>query len=152
MNHLELKLRRFLQSDQEQVKRLIIDGLSERFPLVNPELNPDLDDISGSYLAKNHLFVVIEFQEKIIGTGGLIFEGQGVGRIVRVSVSAQFRRRGIASQIVNHLVQQARRAQLEKVLVETNLDWDEAISLYQNLGFSEYCRDLEAIHYKLLLK
>lgn len=151
MNHLGLKLRRFQQSDQEQVKRLIIDGLSERFPVNNPELNPDLADISAWYLEKNHLFVVIEFHKEIIGTGGLIFEGKGTGRIVRVSVSAQYRRRGIATQIVNHLIQKAREAQLYRIMVETNLDWEEAISLYQNLGFSEYSRDVEVIHFMLLL-
>jgi len=40
---------------------------------------------------------------------------------------------------------------LKRILVETNLDWDEALAFYQDLGFSEYTRDIESIHMTLQL-
>jgi ribosomal protein S18 acetylase RimI-like enzyme len=39
----------------------------------------------------------------------------------------------------------------QTLLVETNIDWYDAIRLYQRCGFKEYKRDDEEIHLSLTL-
>ena len=144
-----LNIRSFATSDQEEVQQLILDGLAEHFFNLDPSLNLDLEDITTTYLSKGDLFLIAEMDNRIIATGALVRESLETGRIVRVSVASDNRRRGIGQLIVQHLLDNARRLDLKRIFVETNLDWHEALRFYQNLGFCEYNRDLESIHMSL---
>ncbi|MDX1415356.1 MAG: hypothetical protein R3293_14265, partial [Candidatus Promineifilaceae bacterium] len=81
-----LTIRHFLPADQEFAKQLILGGLEEHFGCINPQLNPDLDAIQANYVERGDLFLIAEIDNRPVGTGGLIKEAPGVGRIVRVSV------------------------------------------------------------------
>src|SRR5579883_3043906 len=43
---------------------------------------------------------------------------------------------GVERALVAQLVQAAREHGIERVIVETNADWDDAIGLYQRCGFT----------------
>jgi ribosomal protein S18 acetylase RimI-like enzyme len=88
----------------------------------------------------------------LVGTGALLV-GEVDGQIVRVSVAPAHRRRGLARAIVEALVTEALVRGLDSVWVETNDDWEDAIALYQSIGFLPYdhregciflCMDLNA--------
>ena len=149
MNGDSLNIRPFATHDQEEVQQLILNGLAEHFIHLDLSLNPDLEDIAATYLSKGDLFLVAEMDKRIIATGALVRESLETGRIVRVSVASDNHRMGIGQNIVHHLLNDARRLDLKRILVETNLDWHEALAFYQNLGFCEYKRDLESVHMSL---
>jgi GNAT superfamily N-acetyltransferase len=144
-------IRNFRPSDQQTVKTLILQGLAEHFGHLNPNLNPDLNDIHHSYVQAGHHFVVAEMDGEIVGTAALVNESPGVGRIVRVTVRPDQRRAGIGRILVEHLLQTAFEQGFNQLLVETNLDWYDAIRLYERCGFREYGRDDESIHFSLPL-
>jgi N-acetylglutamate synthase-like GNAT family acetyltransferase len=148
---LEVKIRNFQAQDQEIVKTLILEGLGEHFGRINPDLNPDLNDIHSTYVQAGHSFVVAEIGGQIVGTAALVNESPQVGRIVRVTVSPAQRRAGIGRLLVEYLVKTAVEQEITKLLVETNLDWYDAIRLYQRCGFVEYGRDEESVHLSLVL-
>ena len=81
----------------------------------------------------------------------LVPEGEGAGRLVRMSVSEEHRRRGIGRALVDYLVAEARRRGCSRLLVETNNVWYDAIGLYQHCGFVEYDRDAESVYLALPL-
>ncbi len=141
-----LIIRPFQSADQQATKELILYGLGEHFGRIDPELNADLNDINATYIEPGFLFVVCEIDAILVGTGALIPEKAGVGRIVRVSVSSSHRRRGIARFITNNLVSAAIKCGFSRIVVETNEDWFDAISLYQQCGFTEYDRRNGEIH------
>ncbi len=143
MNGEQLIIRTFATGDQEEAQLLILNGLAEHFNQLDPSLNPDLAEIAGSYPKVGDLFLVAELNGRIVGTGALVRESLDTGRIVRVSVASDQRRKGIGQKIVNCLLDKARELAMSCILVETNLDWPEAIAFYRILGFSEYDRDLE---------
>jgi GNAT superfamily N-acetyltransferase len=151
MNGDILNVRSFATPDQEEVQQLILTGLAEHFKYLDPSLNPDIDDISATYLSKGDFFLIAERNNSIIATGALVRVSLHTGRIVRVSVAYEHRRKGIGQIIVNHLLNEGRQLNLKHILVETNLDWHEALAFYQDLGFSEYMRDIESIHMSLEL-
>jgi ribosomal protein S18 acetylase RimI-like enzyme len=147
----DITLRCFMPEDQTAARRLILEGLGEHFGFIDESLNPDVDDISATYLAPGHLFLVVVSDTTLVGTGGLVFLDQHVAQIVRVSVSKAYRRRGIGRAIVAELVGAARGRGIRRIEVETNKDWDSAIGLYLCLGFIEYRRDETSVYLALIL-
>lgn len=130
-------LRRFAPADQSAARAVIESGLKEHFPEFDPGLNTDLDDICASYMSRGHAFLVAEHDGALVATGGLLV-GEQEGQIVRVSVLASHRRRGVARAIVTALIAEARRRGLHAVWMETNDDWTSALALYLALGFRPF--------------
>lgn len=144
-----LHIRPFTPEDQAAARHLILQGLGSHFGWIDESRNPDLDDIQRHYLEQGSLFVVAEQEGKIVGTGALVAEGPGVSRMVRISVSLEHQRQGIGRRLVNHLVQQAWAQGNHRIVVETNLDWEDAIGLYEAAGFSQYDHDEESVYLSL---
>jgi N-acetylglutamate synthase-like GNAT family acetyltransferase len=148
---MTLKIRDFQPEDQRIVQEMILNGLGERFGHIDRSLNPDLENIYQTYIRAGQRFIVVEHSGEIVGTAALKLESLGIGRIVRVNVKPDQRRLGIAQTLVNHLCQLAAEIGYQKVLVETNIDWYDAIRLYQRCGFKEHDRDDEEVHLSLTL-
>ena len=147
----DINIRPFLPSDQACAKNLILAGLAEHFSTLNPEFNVDLNDISKYYIQSGHVFLIAELGGKLVGTGALVTEAEGVGRIVRVSVDSSHRRHGIGKRITDELLKAAQRIGYCQVVVETNDDWYDAIRLYQRSGFREYDHSNGERHFMLRL-
>lgn len=139
-------IRPFRPDDQNAAQQLILDGLREHWGELDPTLNGDLDDIMGSYVDAGHAFFVVEEGGELIGTGALVGETAVTGRIVRVSVRANQRRRGLGRAISEQLIAEARRRGCREILVETTDTWTAAIRLYQECGFTPYAWQDGDIH------
>jgi ribosomal protein S18 acetylase RimI-like enzyme len=137
----EIAFRPFRTSDQAAVRSLVLQGLGEHFGCIDETMNPDMDDVNTHYIQPGHLFILAEADGQLAGTGALKTVAPGVAQMVRVSVCPAQRRRGIGRAIVMQLVQAARQRHYDRVLVETNNDWPDAIGLYRSCGFHEYARD-----------
>jgi GNAT superfamily N-acetyltransferase len=144
-----LRIRLFTPEDQKAARTLILQGLGERFGFIDTSLYLDLDNIAEHY--QNHLFCVAEFNDEFAGTGALLFNEDGSGQIVRMSVARPYRRLGIGRAILQHLIDIGQSHQLNAIHVETNADWDDAIDLYTCSGFEEYARGPEQVHLKMSL-
>src|SRR5919106_927529 len=118
-----LTVRPFQAADQETARRLVLTGLEEHFGFIDETMNPDLDDIQTHYVDPGHHFVLAEIDGQIIGTGALIEEGPNTGRLVRMSVDANYRGRGIGKRMVMYLADVARERGYTRLLTETNDDW-----------------------------
>ena len=147
----DVLIRPFNPGDQETARTLILHGLSDHFGLLDPTLNPDLEDIWASYVVQGDCFLVAVDGDKLVGTGALIEESAGAGRIVRMSIASDRRRRGIGRLLVRELVAAAQRSGYTKIVVETNDDWYGAIQLYRSCGFLQYDQRDGEIHMQLEL-
>ena len=136
-----MTIRPFRVSDQHDARRLIIDGLGEHFGYVDEAINTDLDDIMESYVRRGAHVIVAEEEGVIVGTGMLLDESHGVGRIVRMSVDRSHRRRGIARTILESLLSEARRRRFRSIVVATEPEWDDAVGFYRAAGFEPYGSD-----------
>ncbi len=149
MQNPELCIRPFSAADQPAARRLILLGLGEHFGFIDASLNPDIDDIAAYYLASGQTFLIAEREKTVVGTGALIREDARTGRIVRMSVARDARRQGIARAIMARLQEIARERGFARLVLETNLDWDDAIGFYLRCGFREYQRGEGLIHLAL---
>ena len=147
------KKRPFIPQDQPLARQLILEGLRRHFGFIDPTMNPDLDDIWQHYVAAGDLFVVVESDGLLVGTGALVQEREcdHAGRLVRMSVRESHQRQGIGRGLVRHLHHHAQQRGYTQLLVETNNDWFDAIGLYESCGFREYDRDAESVYLQLML-
>jgi ribosomal protein S18 acetylase RimI-like enzyme len=147
----DLTFRPFEPRDQAVTRRLVLAGLGDHFGVVDEAINPDLDDIEAHYVRPGHRFVLAERDGALVGTGALVQEAPGVGRLVRMSVARDLRGQGIGRALVAHLIAEARARGYHRIVVETNDDWWDAIGLYRACGFVEEDRRDGEVHMALEL-
>lgn len=155
--HLDLRifgrvLRNFRPADQAAVRALVLQGLQERWGSdFDPSFNPDLAEITSHYVDNNAEVVVIEADGKIVAAGVLVPEGEGGGRLLRISVASDHRRRGLARQVVTELVKRGRQRQMTEIRVLTDTPWTSAVELYRACGFTDLGSDGTDTHFVLRL-
>jgi putative acetyltransferase len=130
---LSITITHFSSSDQDEAKALILAGMQEHWGEIDPALNLDLNDIAASY--SDGVFLVARLDHQLVGTGAYKPVTPGTVQIVRMSVMKACRRVGIARSILNELVSQARSGGMNKVILETTADWQDAIAFYLSCGF-----------------
>ena len=128
-----LSIRPFRPEDQTEAKALILEGLKEHWGSIDPQRNPDLDDIAAFYAGG--FFLVAFLGAAIVATGALLPRTSGVAEIVRMSVARAERRKGIGSAVLRRLLAAAGSAGYRKIILETTATWDEAIAFYQKHDF-----------------
>ncbi len=133
-----IKIRPFRIEDQTTARQLILDGLGEHFGPTWEELNPDLDDIATSYAGD--VFLVAERAGVIVGCGALIYEGDGIARVQRMSVLRTLRRQGVAGDILERLIADARLLWCWRVVLETGF-WEDSVGFYSSRGFVATSQD-----------
>lgn len=129
----EVVIRPFRPEDQAAAKDLILAGLAAHWGFLDPTRNPDLEDITSTYA--DATFLLAWQGDEVVGTGALVHEEEGVGRIVRMSVAAHLRRRGIGRLLLKRLCEQARAAGYRRLVLETTSTWEETIAFYERQGF-----------------
>lgn len=145
----EVIIERFTPADQPAARALILAGLEERWGVLDPSLNLDLNDIAASYAAG--AFFVARMGGRLIGTGALLPEDEGMGRIVRMSVDPRYRRCGIGTRILQVLLDEARARGYSTIVLETTETWDDAIAFYLHHGFRIVARHDGEVHFAMAL-
>jgi ribosomal protein S18 acetylase RimI-like enzyme len=145
-------LRHYRPSDQHELRRLILEGLRDRWgEAFDASINPDLNDFVANYLRRGAEIVVIESNGEIVAAGILVADDGVTGRIVRMSVAAGHRRQGLARRVVEELVRRARRRSMSEVRVLTDTPWTSAVELYRACGFTEIGSDGKDTHFVMSL-
>ena len=142
-----INIRPFQASDQNAVRRLILEGLGEHFGFIDERVNVDLDDIAATYAKAS--FLVACDGGRIVATGALVADSGGAARIVRMSCAKSYRRRGIGSALIARLILRARDSGSRRIVLATNDDWNDANGFYRALGFTEIARVPGGIAYEL---
>jgi GNAT superfamily N-acetyltransferase len=146
---LDIVVRPFEARDQRAARAVILAGLGEHFGAIDETLNPDLNDIAASY--GGAAFLVACDGDEIVGTGALTPRPDGVAIVSRMSTAAAHRRRGVAREVLSRLVDAARERGCTRVVLGTNIDWEDAIAFYRAFGFEEMRRTPTGVLFELVL-
>lgn len=149
VNTAAVTVRDLRPEDHAAARALILAGLAEHWGQLDPTCNPDLDDIAGYYA--DAVFLGAWADAALVGTGALTPETGGVGRIARMSVAADWRRRGIGGRILAVLCARARARDYRKLVLETTATWAEAIAFYQQHGFRPVAHRDGDLHFEMTL-
>ena len=104
---VELKIRKYRKSDNNEVKNLHIMGLKQQNAYVGSgEWDKDLDNIENVYL-KNGEFVIGEIDNKIIAMGAFKKVSDKKAEIKRIRIHPDYQRKGFGQTILNELEKRA---------------------------------------------
>jgi len=129
----ELTILPFQPEFQAEIKALILAGLAEHWGTLDPNKNPDLDDIAATYAQAT--FLIARHEGRIVATGALVPKSEGTAEIVRMSVAAEMRRQGVGRRLLQALCECARARGYQRVILETTATWRGVIAFYQQFGF-----------------
>ena len=132
---LEINILPFQLEDQAEARELILKGLAEHWGWLDPKKNQDLENIGAKY--GRGVFLVAWQGNRMVGTGALVPRPEASAEIVRMSVVADMRSKGIGGQILRALCEQARTLGVRHVVLETTETWTEVIRFYRKFGFQE---------------
>lgn len=93
---------------------------------VNPALEMDTRDDAAQHV------LAFDADHQVIGTGRLLADGE-TGRIGRLSVLRAWRGRGVGTQLLRHLLNQAYQSGMAQIYLHARL---EAVDFYTRSGFA----------------
>jgi ribosomal protein S18 acetylase RimI-like enzyme len=166
--HVKLKddkraIFRILEKDDEKALHLLFQGIPEKERMFIKHRVADIKVIREwcrNIDVGRNLPIVALVGGKVVGLATLHQQLGGwkrhIGR-VSVLVHPDYRGRGIATRLVNEILDIARSAGLEKVEAEFIAEQDAAIRMFALLGFSQllrlddYVKDMQAITHDYVL-
>ncbi len=135
---MELKIREITQGDQKEVINLIISVVKE-ISGHEPYNRDDYENFQSFYRSQNGIFYVAQIGSKIVGTIALKQEENLIGRIRRMYVHKDFRNEGIASKLIEEVINFAKNNQYDELMLNTYPSYmQDAIKLYSKFGFKKY--------------
>lgn len=153
MEKSELLVRRYKTSDHQQIKELHKLALMQfGANIMIGHLEDDLDQIEEVYL-KNGEFLVMEYQGKIIGMGGLR-DLNGIGEIKRMRIHPDFQGQGIGQMLLTLLENKVKEMGSKTIRLDTTAKQIVAQNLYIKNGYKETGRrridsiDTDQIHFE----
>jgi N-acetylglutamate synthase-like GNAT family acetyltransferase len=121
-----MKIRGLINSDLDQVTRLLVNSFSPRYN------NPP---IIGTLSNPKSIFIVVEINNIIVGVASLhIIEKltRKMGLIEDVAVDSKHRGKGIGIKLIQNLTSEAKNMGCDKIVLSSSKD---NISFYEKSGF-----------------
>jgi ribosomal protein S18 acetylase RimI-like enzyme len=133
-----------MSAQSQRVIRAYMDDVVSRYwrrPASATEVDGAMREFPSDALAPPAgLFVLAIADGEPVGCGGVQLKSDGIAELMRVWVAPAMRRRGVASDIVMHLEQEARKHGRTRMRLDTRHDLTEARALYARLGYREVAR------------
>jgi GNAT superfamily N-acetyltransferase len=130
----EVRIRPFQPGDEPAFRRLNEEWISKHFGLEETD-RITLGDPWGKVINPGgHIFLAVAGSEAI-GCCALIAMEPGVFELAKMAVTERCQGRGIGRKVLEYTVAQARALGARKLLLETNSKLENAIHLYEAIGF-----------------
>lgn len=138
-----IKFRAATNNDIPIIKSIVFDALQEYGLQPDGETtDQDLENIEVSYTDRSGYFCIAESAEGPVATGGLMRLSADRCELRKMYMIKAARGQGIGKQLLEYLLDRARRDDYKEVVLETASVLVEAIGLYKKYGF-EPSNDLE---------
>ncbi len=129
-----VRIRRFQPGDEVAFRNLNEEWIGKYFG-IEKEDRIVLDDPVGEIIEPGgHIFIAVADDEPI-GCCALKFMERGVFEVAKMAVRERLRGYGIGRQVLEYTVEQARRLGAKRLYLETNSTLQNAIHLYESVGF-----------------
>lgn len=142
--------------ENKQVKILFKDA-DDYFATLYPE-ESNHPAFSNDFIANKSYFLVAKEDQNIVACGGIIVKSDNWGEVKRMYVIPEYRRKGLASKILEYIIDWSTQNQLQYLKLETGIYQPEAINLYLKYNFYEidpfegYDFDPNSVFYEIKLR
>ena len=125
---------------------------------VSPEGSTHVLDIPGLKIPSIKFWSLWE-NEQIIGCGALKFLDENHGEFKSIRITDRFKKKGLGTKIINHLINEAKKLNIKKISLETGAGsfFAPARKLFKKCGFktckpfANYKEDSDACYMSLLI-
>lgn len=99
-------------------------------------------------LSNNHIIIVIEDNNKIVGTGTLLIENKVihnmglVGHIEDIVIHNNYRKQGLGKKLIDELINISIQSNCYKTILDCN---EKNVNFYQNSGFIQ--KEIQMVKY-----
>jgi len=94
-----------------------------------------LDDPKGTILDRGGFIWLAKAGDEIVGTAALMNEGHGIFELAKMSVTENWRGKGISKILIETCLKKAKEIESKKVTLFSNHQLQTAIGLYEKYGF-----------------
>jgi GNAT superfamily N-acetyltransferase len=119
---------------QADFKRLNLEWL-DQYGLTESHDLMVLNDPTGTILDNGGFIWLAKEQDEIVGTIGLINEGNGVFELAKMTVAKNWQGKGISRQLMETCLNKAREVGAIKISLFSNSQLQVALKLYEKYGF-----------------
>tara|TARA_Y100000389_G_scaffold171984_1_gene180059 strand:- start:19946 stop:20371 length:426 start_codon:yes stop_codon:yes gene_type:complete len=123
--------------------------LLEQLTIVEKEkINYEQFKIFVNSLSNNHIIIVIEDNNKIIGTGTLLIENKvihnmgSVGHIEDIIIHNNYRKQGLGKKLIDELINISIKANCYKTILDCS---EKNSNFYQKSGFTK--KEIQMVKY-----
>ncbi|MCW8965158.1 MAG: GNAT family N-acetyltransferase [Candidatus Pacearchaeota archaeon] len=100
----------------------------------NEEFNEQFYGKDGQDSEKRIFYTIFD-KDKIVGSGGIIQENPKIAELSRIYLLQEYRGKGLGKALVKDLIVKAQKLDYEKIYLTTRREFENAIKLYERLGF-----------------
>ena len=140
-------------ADNPTLKFLVQDGLKSNGLAIpgTAYFDPNLDDLCGYYMGlpgKRNYFVAVNPEGRVVGGCGVdVFEGlENTAELQKLYVAPDHHGYGIATHLIAMVEEEARRLGYDRIYIETHSNLQDALRLYEKLGYTSIERPPYAVH------
>lgn len=131
---------------QKAVKDFVVEAWKEFGFTYMPEYDSDLDDPEGFYQKQGGMFYLLNENNKIIGTIGIINKGEGIAELKRFYVDTNHRQKGCGTQLFNEALEFCKKNRFKKIEFETGKAFTKGHAFYQKRDFKIVREDEESYY------
>ena len=139
-NLLPLYLKKPQAQRQLEGKNMVIENMKisdlEHLDISNFDDFWNMDILKDELTSETSQFVCAKYENKIVGFAGIKMVLDEAD-IMNIAVKKDYRRQGIATLLLNHILNICKEKDIQTVNLEVNEENFSAISLYQKFGFKE---------------
>ena len=139
-NLLPLYLKKPQAQRQLEEKNIIIEDMKisdlDNLDISNFDDFWNIDILKDELTSETSQFFCAKYENKIVGFAGIKIVLDEAD-IMNIAVKKDYRRQGIATLLLNHILNICKEKNIKTINLEVNEENFSAISLYQKLGFKE---------------
>ena len=117
-------------------KRLNLEWL-DKYGLTESHDLLILDDPQGIVLDNGGFIWLAKAGEEIVGSVGIMNEGEGIFELIKMGVNENWRGKGIARMLIEICLQKAKEIGIKRLILFSNHQLQTAIRLYEKYGFKQ---------------
>jgi len=130
----DVTLRHFQPGDEVAFRRLNEAWIAKYFVIEDADREVLGDRVDSILEPGGHIFLAVS-GEQVVGCCALVVVAPGAFELAKMAVLEQERGRGIGRKLLEYTIAEARRLAADRLYLETNRKLENAIHLYESVGF-----------------
>jgi putative acetyltransferase len=136
---MEYIFRKARTGDEPVLLDLVGAALGPYGLVIDPEgTDLDLSNLASYYFGNHGWFEVVELEDKIIGSYGLLKLSESTCELRKMYLYPEHQGKGLGRKMMDKALVKAKELGYSEITLETNSVLDKAIRLYEKYGFRQY--------------